>query len=43
MYNLIGTSFGADVGLDLFSEKVQIREGFLSRIEFQEGGRGGHR
>ena len=41
MHNFPGTSFVADAGIDLFSEKCQRREGVFIRVEVPEGRRGG--
>ena len=42
VYNFIGTSFGVDAGMDMFSRKVQSRDGaFFSDGGSQGGGGGG--
>ena len=41
MYNYAGTSFGSDYGMDLFSGKLQIREGvFIAGQRSWMGGGG---
>ena len=41
MYNFVGTIFGANYGLDLFSESSIAARVFFSRKEVQDGGGGG--